>query len=77
MQAGDDTVLDAAARNGLELPYSCKGGMCCTCRCKVADGQAEMAVNYSLEAWELQAGFVLACQARPTTDKLVLDFDAS
>ena len=77
MQAGDDTVLDAAARNGLELPYSCKGGMCCTCRCQVADGQAEMAVNYSLEAWELQAGFVLACQARPTTDKLVLDFDAS
>ena len=73
----DDTVLDAAARAGLELPYSCKGGMCCTCRCKVAEGRAEMAVNYSLEPWELEAGFTLACQTRPTTDRLVLDFDAA
>lgn len=73
----DDNVLDAAARQGLELPYSCKGGMCCTCRCKVSEGSAEMAVNYSLEPWELDAGFTLACQTRPTTDKLVLDFDAA
>ena len=77
VEAGDDNVLDAAARQGLELPYSCKGGMCCTCRCKVAAGSAEMAVNYSLEPWELEAGFTLACQARPTSDKLVLDFDAA
>ncbi|WP_050929632.1 2Fe-2S iron-sulfur cluster-binding protein [Aestuariivita boseongensis] len=76
-EAGDDTVIDAAARQGLELPYSCKGGMCCTCRCKVAEGSAEMAVNYSLEPWELEAGFTLACQARPTSEKLVLDFDAA
>lgn len=75
--AQDDTVIDAAARQGLELPYSCKGGMCCTCRCKVAEGSAEMAVNYSLEPWELEAGFTLACQARPTSEKLVLDFDAA
>ena len=75
--AQDDTVLDAAARAGLELPYSCKGGMCCTCRCKVAEGAAEMAVNYSLQPWELDAGFTLACQTRPTTDRLVLDFDAA
>ena len=75
--AGDDTVLDAAARQGLELPYSCKGGMCCTCRCKVSEGSAEMAVNYSLEPWELEAGFTLACQTRPTSEKLVLDFDAA
>ena len=73
----DDTVLDAAARQGLELPYSCKGGMCCTCRCKVEEGSAEMATNYSLEQWELDAGFTLGCQARPTSDKLVLDFDAA
>ncbi|MCM2562832.1 2Fe-2S iron-sulfur cluster-binding protein [Lutimaribacter sp. EGI FJ00015] len=77
VSAEDDTVLDAAARVGLELPYSCKGGMCCTCRCKVTDGSAEMAVNYSLEPWELEAGFTLACQTRPTSDKLVLDFDAA
>jgi ring-1,2-phenylacetyl-CoA epoxidase subunit PaaE len=75
--AQDDTVLDAAARQGLELPYSCKGGMCCTCRCKVEEGSAEMAVNYSLEEWELEAGFTLGCQARPTSEKLVLDFDAA
>lgn len=75
--AEDDTVLDAAERQGLDLPYSCRGGMCCTCRCKVAEGSAEMAVNYSLEPWELEAGFTLACQARPTSDTLVLDFDAA
>jgi ring-1,2-phenylacetyl-CoA epoxidase subunit PaaE len=76
-EAQDDTVIDAAARQGLELPFSCKGGMCCTCRCKVEEGSAEMAVNYSLEEWELRAGFTLACQARPTSDHLVLDFDAA
>ena len=73
----DDTVMDAAERAGLELPYSCRGGMCCTCRCKVAEGTAEMATNYSLEPWELEAGFTLACQTRPTSEKLVLDFDAA
>lgn len=77
VDAEDDTVLEAAERQGLELPYSCRGGMCCTCRCKVEEGSAEMAVNYSLEPWEIEAGFVLACQSRPTSDKLVLDFDAA
>lgn len=74
--ADDSSLIDAAARQGLELPFSCKGGMCCTCRCKVVEGDAEMAVNYSLEQWELDAGFTLACQTRPTTEKLILDFDA-
>lgn len=73
----DESVIDAAARQGLELPFSCKGGMCCTCRCKVAEGSAEMAVNYSLEQWELDSGFTLACQARPTSEHLLLDFDAA
>ncbi|WP_121060729.1 2Fe-2S iron-sulfur cluster-binding protein [Chachezhania antarctica] len=77
VEAGDDTVLDAAERNGLELPFSCRGGMCCTCRCKVTEGKGEMAVNYSLEPWELDAGFTLACQTRPVSEKLVLDFDAA
>lgn len=75
LASAEETVLDAAKREGLELPFSCKGGMCCTCRCKVLDGAAEMAVNYSLEPWEIKAGFTLACQARPTSAKLVLDFD--
>lgn len=75
--AGDETIVGAAARAGLDLPYSCKGGMCCTCRCKIVEGDAEMAVNYSLEQWEIDAGFTLACQARPTSETLVLDFDTA
>lgn len=72
----EGTVLEAAGAAGHELPFSCAGGMCCTCRCKVVEGEAEMDVNYSLEPWEVEQGFVLACQARPTTKRLVLDFDA-
>ena len=77
MGAGDGSVLEAAARQGIDLPYSCKGGMCCTCRCRVTEGAVEMAVNYSLEPWEVEAGFVLACQARPVTERVALDFDAA
>lgn len=72
----NDTVLTAAVKSGFELPFSCAGGMCATCRCKLVEGDVEMDANYSLEKWELEAGFVLACQSRPKTDKLVLDFDA-
>ena len=72
-----ETVLAAAARQGLELPHSCAGGMCCTCRCRVVAGEATMDANYSLERWETEAGFVLACQARPVGTMLELDFDAS
>lgn len=72
-----ETVLDAAHKVGLELPYSCAGGMCCTCRCRVVEGRTEMAVNFSLQPWEIEAGFTLACQSRPVSEKLVLDFDAA
>ncbi len=72
----EQSVLDAAHKAGYELPWSCSNGMCCTCRCKVVEGTSEMAVNYSLEPWEVEAGFTLACQTRPTSEKLVLDFDA-
>lgn len=72
----DETIIDAAIRAGIDLPYSCKGGMCCTCRAKVLDGEVTMDVNYSLEPWELEVGFVLTCQSHPTTDKVVLDYDA-
>jgi ring-1,2-phenylacetyl-CoA epoxidase subunit PaaE len=71
------TVLDAAHAAGIELPYSCAGGMCCTCRCRVVEGETEMAVNFSLQPWEIEAGFTLACQSRPLSEKLVLDFDAA
>lgn len=76
VDASQDTVLSAATRAGLDLPYSCAGGMCCTCRCRIVEGAASMDENFSLEPWEIEAGFTLSCQARPETDKLVLDFDA-
>ena len=71
----DATVLEAAERVGLELPYSCRAGVCSTCRAKVTRGEARMATNYALEPWETQAGFVLCCQARPIGDELELSYD--
>ena len=62
-------------KNGLELPYSCEGGVCSTCRTHVREGEVDMEVNFALEDWEVEQGFVLACQARPLTRKLVLDYD--
>ena len=73
--ARGEAIIDAAIRAGRNLPFSCKGGMGCTCRAKVLEGKVEMAVNYSLEPWELEAGFVLTCQARPVTERVVVDFD--
>jgi ring-1,2-phenylacetyl-CoA epoxidase subunit PaaE len=73
--AAEETVLDAAIRAGLDLPFSCRGGMCCTCRAKVVEGTVEMELNYSLEPWETEAGFVLTCQSRPTTERVTIDFD--
>lgn len=71
------TVLEAAGSAGFDLPFSCAGGMCATCRCKVTEGDAEMDRNFSLDDWELEAGFVLACQLRPKSAVLKLDFDAA
>jgi ring-1,2-phenylacetyl-CoA epoxidase subunit PaaE len=73
--AEGEAVLDAALRAGLDLPFACKGGMCCTCRARLLEGRVEMAQNYSLERWEIAAGYVLTCQSRPTTDRVALDFD--
>jgi ring-1,2-phenylacetyl-CoA epoxidase subunit PaaE len=73
--AEGEAIVDAALRAGIDLPFSCKGGMCATCRARVVEGSATMDVNYSLEPWELQAGFVLTCQAHPTTPTIVVDYD--
>jgi ring-1,2-phenylacetyl-CoA epoxidase subunit PaaE len=70
------SVIDAARAQGIDLPFSCKGGMCCSCRARLVSGKAEMAVNYSLQPWEIAAGFILTCQATPLTPRLVLDYDA-
>ena len=71
----DLTVLDAARENGLELPYSCEGGVCSTCRAHMREGEVEMEVNFALEDWEVEQGFILACQSRPLTKTLILDYD--
>jgi ring-1,2-phenylacetyl-CoA epoxidase subunit PaaE len=73
--ADGEAILDAALRAGVDLPFACKGGMCSTCRAKLVEGEAQMDVNYSLEPWELKAGFILTCQAKPTTHKVVVDYD--
>jgi len=72
----NEAILDAASRAGLEIPYSCANGMCATCRCKLTQGSGTMTQNFSLEEWELEAGYVLACQLVPNSKNLVLDFDA-
>jgi len=71
----DEHVLDVALQHGLDLPYSCKGGVCCTCRAKVMEGHVEMSKNFTLEPWEMAQGFVLSCQARPATASVVVSFD--
>ncbi len=73
--AAGEAIIDAGLRAGLNLPFSCKGGMCCTCRARLLDGKVEMAVNYSLEPWETKAGYVLTCQSRPVTERVVIDYD--
>jgi ring-1,2-phenylacetyl-CoA epoxidase subunit PaaE len=75
MKMNDDTVLDAAGRAGLELPFSCRAGVCSTCRTKVVSGEVAMDQNYALEDWELEQGYVLACQSRVKTPTLELDYD--
>lgn len=71
-----ETVLNAALRVRSDVPFACAGGVCGTCRAKVTDGTYEMGENYALEKDEVEAGYVLTCQTRPTSDTLVLDFDA-
>jgi ring-1,2-phenylacetyl-CoA epoxidase subunit PaaE len=68
--------LDAALDLGADLPFACKGGVCCTCRARLLEGKVEMEVNYALEEEELAAGFILTCQSHPRTGKVVIDFDA-
>ncbi len=75
MSKGDDNIVDAAGLHGIDLPYSCKGGVCATCRCHVRDGEVVMASNYGLEPWEVDAGFVLACQSRPVSQAVTIDYD--
>ncbi|MFN7115482.1 MAG: 1,2-phenylacetyl-CoA epoxidase subunit PaaE [Saprospiraceae bacterium] len=71
-----DSILDGALKAGADLPYACKGGVCCTCRAKLVEGKVDMDVNYALEPDELAAGYILTCQSHPVTQRVVVDFDA-
>ena len=71
------TILDAGNEEGADLPYSCKAGVCSTCRAKVVEGEVEMDQNFALEDYEIEAGYVLSCQCYPITDCVTLDYDAT
>jgi ring-1,2-phenylacetyl-CoA epoxidase subunit PaaE len=75
MTAEDESVLAAAERAGLDLPYSCRAGVCSTCRVKLTKGRVALQHNVALEDWELAAGFILACQAQPLEAELELSYD--
>ncbi|MFC5048543.1 1,2-phenylacetyl-CoA epoxidase subunit PaaE [Aquimarina hainanensis] len=70
-----DNILDGALAAGADLPFACKGGVCSTCKCKVVEGTVEMKINYALEKDEVEKGLVLSCQAVPTAENVVVDFD--
>lgn len=71
----DTTILDAALKQGADLPFACKGGMCCTCKAKLTEGEVEMDVHWGLEHEEMEQGYILTCQSHPKTEKVVVDFD--
>ncbi len=75
LEKAKENILDAGLRNGVELPYSCKGGVCSTCRCRLVQGEVDMDVNFALEDYEVARGFILSCQSYPVTDKVTIDFD--
>ena len=70
-----DSITQVAEDNGIDVPYSCQGGVCRTCRALLKEGTAEMDENYALADDEVEAGYILTCQSHPTSDKLLVDFD--
>ena len=70
-----ESILDAALRQGVDLPFACKGGMCCTCRGRLVEGKVDMDRNYALEPEEVEAGFILTCQSHPRTPTVTVDYD--
>ncbi|AMM86145.1 1,2-phenylacetyl-CoA epoxidase subunit PaaE [Martelella sp. AD-3] len=75
MQRDGTAVLDAALAHDIDAPYSCKGGICSTCRAKVVEGEVEMISNHALEDYEVRAGYVLSCQCLPLSEKVVISYD--
>lgn len=71
----DASILELANKKGADLPFSCKGGVCSTCKSKIIEGEVAMSTNYALEPEEIEAGYILTCQAHPITKKVVISFD--
>ena len=71
----DETVLDSALNHGTDLPYACKGGVCATCKAKLEEGSVDMEFTYGLEPEEVKNGYILTCQAYPTSQSLKVNFD--
>ena len=76
MRCNSETILEGAACAGIELPFSCRAGVCSTCRTRLTRGRVQMRANYALEDWELEQGFILACQSQALTPQIELDYDA-
>ncbi|MDP3223561.1 MAG: 2Fe-2S iron-sulfur cluster-binding protein, partial [Rubrivivax sp.] len=74
-QPSDESILAAAGRAGLDVPYSCRSGVCATCRAKLLEGRVRMDRNFALDKADVEAGFVLTCQAHPLTERVVVSFD--
>ena len=72
-----DSILDAAMEQDLDVPFSCKGAVCCTCKAKVTKGKVIMDANYALSDQEVEDGYILSCQAHPATSEVTIDFDLS
>ena len=70
-----EPILDAALKQGADLPFACKGGVCSTCKARLLEGSVEMDANYALEEDELEAGYILTCQSHPRTARVMVDFD--
>ena len=70
-----ESILDVALAAGIDVPYACKAGVCCTCRAQVLDGEVRMDANFALEEYEVNRGFVLTCQSHPVTDRVRISYD--
>ena len=71
----NSNIVDAAQSNGIDVPFSCKGGVCCVCKAKVLEGKVNMDQNYSLSEDEVEQGYILTCQSHPVSENVVVDFD--
>ena len=75
LNADGENLLDAGLNNGIDLPFSCKGGVCATCKAVLKEGKVDMDLNQALRPEELEKGYILTCQSHPISDKVIVDYD--